>query len=303
MISRKENRDGITKVGLIGCGTMGMCMLNKLLETGYSVCAYDMSPPASKNAENAGARVLASPNEVAINCRVILMSLPGPAQVEDVVFGIDGLFDALTENHIVIDTSTVEPDTTKSVSRRVHEKGVAYLDCPILGRPSAVGKWMLPSGGNLDALDYVRPVLRTFSAQVVHVGESGAGNAIKLLNQMMFSAMNSITAEVLAIADQVGVGRKTFYETVANSEAATVSGLFKEVGQKIVQEDYGHPTFTIDLLIKDTKLALQMAENANAPSVLARTVQVYNQIASANGLGREDTSALYKVYEKHYRKD
>ena len=303
MVSCENSGTEISTVGLIGCGTMGMCMLTKLVDEGYSVFAYDKFPSAAKQAEEAGARVVASPKEVATACNVILMSLPGPVQIEQVVFGVNGLFDAVTDNHVVIDTSTVEPDTTKSVANRFNEKGAAYLDCPILGRPSAVGKWMLPSGGNLDALNYVRPVLMTFAGQVVHTGVSGSGDAIKLLNQILFSAINSITAEVLAIADKVGVGRKTFYETVAYSQAATVSGLFKEVGQKIIDEDYGHPTFTVDLLIKDAKLALQMAKNANAPSVLASAVQVYNEIASATGLGNEDTSALYKVYEKHYRKD
>ena len=135
------------------------------------------------------------------------------------------------------------------------------------------------------------------------MGDSGAGNALKLLNQMMFTCINAISSEVLAICPHVGVDPKVFYDTVASSSAATVSGLFREVGGNIVRDDFDHPAFTMDLLIKDTKLALQMARDADAPSVIAGTVQMYNEIAHADGLGAQDTSALYKVFRKHYEKE
>ena len=204
---------------------------------------------------------------------------------------------------MVIDTSTVDPGTTRSISSRMAEKtGAAYLDCPILGRPSATGKWMLPTGGNPEALEKVKPVLLTFAANAIPVGDSGAGNALKLLNQLMFSCINAISSEVMAIADHVGISKEVFYSTVASSSAATVSGLFREVGKSIVNDGFETPAFTVDLLIKDAKLGLQMAKDADAPSVIAGTVQMYNEIAHAEGLGNQDTSALYKVFSQHYQK-
>ncbi len=291
----------IEMIGLIGCGTMGRCMLEKLSEAGYPVAVYDPFPTAAAKAAEMGAKIAKSPEKLAQQCAVILMSLPGPSQVEQTVTGINGLLNALTERHIVVDTSTVDPGTTRKMAAHVSEKGAAYLDCPILGRPSAAGKWMLPAGGDAKALSTVKPVLLTFAKDAVHVGDSGAGNALKLLNQMMFSAINAISSEVMAIAEKVGVDKKVFYETVADSGAATVSGLFKEVGKNIVEDNYEHPAFTVNLLIKDTKLALQMAKDAGAPSVIAGTVQIYNEIAGANGLGDKDTSSLYKVYGRHYQ--
>jgi len=143
-------------------------------------------------------------------------------------------------------------------------------------------------------------VLLTFSSNVILVGKSGAGNAVKLLNQMMFTVINAISVEVMAIADYCGVSKEVFYNTVANSSAATVSGLFKEVGKSIIENGFSHPSFTIDLLVKDTNLALQMAKEVNAPSVIAGMIQIYNEIAIANNLGKEDTSALYKVFKRHF---
>jgi len=148
----------------------------------------------------------------------------------------------------------------------------------------------------------VEPVLLTFASKVIPVGEKGSGNALKLLNQMMYSTINAITSEVMAIADKVGVKKEQFYATVAGSSAATVSGLFREVGKNIIEHDYDHPAFTVDLLIKDTSLALKMARDANAPSFIAGYVQIYNELASAQGFGNKDVSALYEIYNRHYLK-
>jgi 3-hydroxyisobutyrate dehydrogenase-like beta-hydroxyacid dehydrogenase len=301
MISWTGSNKPIENIGLIGVGTMGKCMLQKLIEGNFKVTVYDKFPAAQKYAVEAGASLAETPAQVASKCNIVIMSLPGPVQIEQVVFGEDGLYSELTSDHVVIDTSTVDPNTTKNAAECLTKIGAAYLDCPILGRPSAVGRWMLPTGGNIEALEYCKPALNTFAAKVVSVGESGAGNALKLLNQMMFSTINSITSEVMSIAESVGISPKVFYETVSASGAATVSGLFCEVAKNIVAEDYNHPVFTVDLLIKDTKLALEMAKSSGAPSVIAGNVQIYNEIASANGFGSEDTSALYKIYKRHYK--
>jgi 3-hydroxyisobutyrate dehydrogenase-like beta-hydroxyacid dehydrogenase len=302
MISWTGSNKEIKKVGLVGCGRMGKCMLESMRNGGFAVVAYDKFPAAAASAGEMGAEIVASPKELAQRADVIVMSLPGPVQLEEVLFGEDGLKKGLTSDHVVIDTSTVDPQTTRNNSSRVEETGAAYLDCPILGRPSATGKWMLPTGGNPDALEKVKPVLLTFAANAISVGPSGAGNALKLLNQLMFSCINGISSEVMAICDHVGIDKKVFYDTVASSSAATVSGLFREVGKSIVNDGFETPAFTVDLLIKDAKLGLQMAKDADAPCVIAGNVQLYNEIAHAEGLGTQDTSALYKVFSQHYEK-
>lgn len=290
----------IEEIGVVGCGRMGKCMIQGLLDSGYSVTGYDKFPAAAESAAAMGASTAATPAELAKRCTVILMSLPGPIQLTEVISGQDGLMDTLTSDHVVIDTSTVSPSTSRANAAVVAQVGAAYLDCPVLGRPSAAGKWLLPTGGPKEALEKVMPVLKTFAANAVHVGDSGSGNALKLLNQMMFTCINAISSEVMAICDHVGIDKAVFYDTVASSSAGTVSGLFKEVGRCIVDEAYETPAFTVDLLIKDTRLALEMAKESKAPSVIAGTVQMYNEIATANGLGGEDTAALYKVFSGHY---
>ncbi len=297
--SIESENNAIKNIGVIGIGTMGRCMVQKLIESGFKVSVYDISAEAKYFAKEKGLNISESPAELVETSELIILSLPGPTQVKQVVFGKDGIINSTKKGAIVVDTSTVDPSTTRNIAEKLTEIGIEYLDCPVLGRPSAVGKWLLPAGGNSDALEKVKPVLLTFSSNVILVGKSGAGNAVKLLNQMMFTVINAISAEVMAIADYCDIPKEVFYNTVASSSAATVSGLFKEVGKSIIENGFSRPSFTIDLLVKDTNLALQMAKEANAPSVIAGIMQIYNEIAIASGLGKEDTSALYKVFKRH----
>ena len=139
------------------------------------------------------------------------------------------------------------------------------------------------------------PLLQTFAARVVHVGASGSGDAYKLLNQLMFSAINGITAEVFAVADKVGISRQKFYEVISSSGAATVSGLFLECGRKIVEDNY-QPIFSVDLLCKDAGLGVDMANGAGAPPIISTTIQMCNRLAQAQGMGSLDTSAMARVF-------
>lgn len=298
---RKEEKRMVA--GLIGCGRMGMCMLQKMVEKGFEVVIYDKSGEACDRAKAAGAHVAENPAEVGAGAQAVIISLPGPPQIEDALFGERGLSTSLFADHVIVDTSTVEPETTIKNAERIKATGAAYLDCPVLGRPSAAGNWTLPAGGNPEDIEKVRNILESFARRIVHVGETGSGNALKLLNQMMFSVINGITSEVMAIAEKVGIDPKVFYDTVVDSRAATVSGLFRETGRTILAEDFENPAFTVDLLIKDTGLAMGMAERAGAPSLLAREVQYCNLIARSRGLGGQDTSALYKVFKGYYEKE
>lgn len=287
-------------VGIVGVGNMGRLMVERLIENDYKVFCYDPFPKAQEFAKEKGATVVDSPMELADNAKLIIMSLPAPKQVFDVIKGEKGLLESLTPDHVVVDTSTVSPQTSKEGADLVAPKGAKYLDCPVLGRPSAVGKWFLPTGGAQEAIDFAKPALLTFAKDVVRVGDNGAGNALKLLNQLMFSVINGISSEVMALADIVGIDKKVFYDVVTNSGAATVSGLFKETAGRIVEENFDNPTFSVELLCKDAGLGIQMAKEAGITPLIAGFVQMLNENARDKGLAKQDTSSLTKVFEEHY---
>jgi 3-hydroxyisobutyrate dehydrogenase-like beta-hydroxyacid dehydrogenase len=197
---------------------------------------------------------------------------------------------------VIADTSTVDPMSTQKMAALAAAKSVGYIDAPVLGRPQGCGNWTLPVGGDVAALEKARPVLEKVAKRVELVGPPGSGNVVKLLNNLMFGAINAVTAEVMALCAKVGMSPRVMFDLIAGSGAATVSNLFKELGPKMLQRDYS-PLFAVDLLYKDNMLALEMAKAYRAPLPLSSATQLLNEMARAKALGTEDTSALVKVYE------
>lgn len=288
-------REQMDPVGILGAGVMGLAAGRKLIESGRRIVVFDLASVAAEKARHDGAQVAASPTEVATLCPIVLMFLPGPAQISECVAGPTGLLQAARPGLIIVDMSTVDPGTTQRMTALARGKGVGYIDAPILGRPARVGKWALPVGGRLEDLERCRPILEVIAAKVMHIGESGSGNKIKLLNQMMFSAINAMTAEMMAVAEKVGVPPKLLYEIIISSQPATVSNLFVELGKNIAADSYDQPTFSVDLLCKDLRLAIEMAKVHGAPPPLAGVIQFLNETAQAQGFGAQDTSVMWKA--------
>ncbi len=284
------------KVGLVGLGSMGSNIARVLLEAKHEVFALDIDGEKVKVAVALGAKAAATPKESAQATDVSLLSLPMPQDVESVVCGEEGILAGAKRGHIIVDMSTVDPFSTRKNTEIASKSGVGYIDAPVLGRPQACGRWTLPVGGEKNDLEKARRPLEAVAAKIIYVGPSGSGNIVKLLNNMMFGAINMITVEILALSAKLGMDSRMLFETIADSGAATVSGLFKELGPKILTHDFS-PLFSIDLLHKDVTLAIDMAKKAGVPVFIAPAAQTLNEMAQAKGLGKEDTSAVVKVYE------
>lgn len=281
-------------VGLCGAGMMGRHAATALMEAGYRVVVYDVSPQARDRAKTLGAVIADNPAAVIREVETVLMSLPGPNEVRNCVVGTDGLLKGGARGKTIVDLSTVDPTVSVHMSEAAEQHEIAYLDAPVLGRPDTVGRWVFPVGGSSEAIETVRPVLQVLSSRICPTGPVGSGNKIKLLNQLMSGAINAITGEVMAIASEMGVPHKVLYETIAGSEAVTVSKLFVELSERIVNDHYSEPTFTVDLMLKDVRLAADMARDCGAPPVLTRSVEFINETAQTAGLGGYDTAVLWK---------
>jgi 3-hydroxyisobutyrate dehydrogenase/2-hydroxy-3-oxopropionate reductase len=273
---------------------MGSVAAEKIITAGHSLHLFDVSKKAMAGIAHLSALESASPREAAEKAEIILMFLPGPAQVRECVAGPAGLLEGAGPDTVIVDLSTVDPGVSQSMAKAAGAKGASYLDAPVLGRPAVVGKWALPVGGETNALERCRPVLEVLAVKIFHAGPSGMGNRIKLLNQMMFGAINAMTAEMMAVADKMGIAPKLLYETITASQAGTVSNLFKELGARIAEDDYSNPTFSVNLLIKDVSLAVEMARQSGALPVLGQTVEFINGLARAQGQGELDTAAMWK---------
>jgi 3-hydroxyisobutyrate dehydrogenase/2-hydroxy-3-oxopropionate reductase len=284
-------------IGIIGTGIMGLTVAEKIIAAGHSLTVYDVSAEAAGKAGNLGAQVAQAPKDVARKSDIILLFLPGPAEVVDCISSsADGLLNAMPSGTAIVDMSTSDPDVSARMAGLAEKKGIDFLDAPVLGRPVTVGQWALPVGGQEEAIERCRPVFKIFAAHIFHAGPAGAGHKIKLLNQLMFGAINAMTAEMMAIAEKVGIEPRRLFEIITASKAGTVSNLFKELGKRVAEENYEDPTFTVDLLVKDIRLAVQMAKENNAPPLLARTIELINEVSQVQGLGNKDTSIMWTSY-------
>lgn len=281
-------------VGIVGAGMMGSAASAQLRDAGYPVTVCDINPQVRSRERRAGSAAVTTPSELMASTRIVLLSLPLPRDVVAAVTGGDGVLPAAEAGTVVVDLSTVDPDTTRRNAAAAAQRGVGYLDAPVLGRPNACGRWTLPVGGREDTLQTVRPVLDVLAARVCHVGGPGSGNVVKLLNNLMFGAINAITAECMAAADALGLSRAAFHDVLASSNAASISNLFLEIAPKIVAEDWS-PTFTIDLLTKDNDLAVDVLTSAGLSATVAEATAALNRRARDAGLGQLDTSAIYRI--------
>ncbi len=280
-------------VAVLGLGTMGGHAAARLAATGATVTGYDPDVAAREAVAGAGVHVRDSADAAVREATVVVLSLPGPPEV---AAAVAGPLEAARAGTAVVDLSTIDPDTARTAHATLQRTGVQYSDTPVLGRPDRCGHWTLPAGGDAETVERVRPLLEgSIAARVAHVGDAGAGSAVKLANNLMFGAINAVTVEAMNICRQSGVDPEVFATTVADSGAATVSPLFRELTRKLLAGDYA-PTFALGLLRKDNRLALQLAHDTGSPAFMASGVDHLNTLAAAQGWAVEDTAAVDRLY-------
>ncbi len=289
------------RVGIVGTGTMGRTVAAKFVANGVKVSGYDVSPACVEKGAAAGISMCASLAELAGRSDWIILFLPGPVEIAECVCAEQGLLSVLPAGAIIIDMCTSSPQNTAAMESAARAAGVRYIDAPVLGRPASVGKWALPVGGDAAALEEVRALLDFIAAHVVHMGGPGSGHKVKLLNQLMFGAINSMTAEMMAVAEKVGIAPAKLYEIITASQAGTVSNLFRELGSRVSEERYTDPTFTVSLLCKDVRLGVEMAEAAGAPLILGRTIDFLNKASCAQGYGADDTAVMWHCVKNFWK--
>ena len=282
------------RIGLIGFGVMGAAMAARFVDAGHQLIVVDTAAAARERALELGCEVAESPAAAGESAAVVLISLPRAEHVHRVVRGADGLLSTASAGTVIVDTSTVDAATTRANAAAASASGVGYLDAPVLGRPRGIGSWTLPVGGEAADLRRAEPILRVLASRVVHMGPAGTGNTVKLLNNLMFGAINAATCETFALAERLGVDRRLLFETIVDSGAATVSNLFRELGPKIIAGDF-EPDFSIDNLAKDIDQGLALASSAGLTLEVAEAGQRLNRRAQAAGLGSEDTAAVVEV--------
>ena len=193
------------KIGFIGLGLMGNGIATNLLNAGNEMTVYDIRKEAAVPVLERGAKWAGSPKEVARSCQVVISSLPAPPDVEQMVYGTDGLKSGWKAGDIYVDMSTNSPSTIRRIARDAGEMGVSVLDAPVSGGTLGAEKGTLAVmvGGDSATLEKVRKVLETMGQKIFPVGDVGCGNVAKLINNMIALANASISVFLILLAAKI----------------------------------------------------------------------------------------------------
>jgi 3-hydroxyisobutyrate dehydrogenase len=286
------------RIGFIGLGAMGLPMTRNLLAAGHDVSVASRSRPPVEAALDLGAHDGGSPAGVAAHGDVVVLCVPNSPDVEAVV---DAMVPALAPGKIVVDCSTIDPDVERAQHRVVAATGAAYLDAPVSGGTAGAeaGTLTLMVGGDAATLERARPAVDPFAGLVVHVGDAGMGQVVKLCNNLIYAAQMTAVAEAAALALRSGVDMAKLYEVVTHSSGDCVAVRTRLPVAGVVADSPASngwkPGFMTDLMAKDVDLALSYGARAGVPMASTAIARQVLTAASTAGFGREDFSALAKV--------
>jgi 3-hydroxyisobutyrate dehydrogenase-like beta-hydroxyacid dehydrogenase len=281
------------RVGVVGVGRMGAAMATRLAGAGIDVVLFNRTAEtAAALASRIGAEAAATAREVAAVCPVVLVSLADDAAVSQTYAGDDGVVAGLRAGAVVVETSTVDPETVRTLGPLVAARRATLLDAPVSGSVPVVerGELTFMVGGAVGALDRVRPVLDVLARQIFHVGGQGAGCAVKLATNLVVHGLNQALSEGLVLAERAGVPRATTYQVFAASAVAAPFVHYKRAAFE--RPDETRVAFTLDLVAKDLDLIERLGERVGARLGQTRTNAEVVRAAVEAGLGQHDMSAI-----------
>ena len=252
-------------VGFIGLGIMGRPMARNLIVAGVPLVVHSRSAGPVDEIVAAGAERAANAREVAERARVVITMLPDTPDLEAVLTGADGLLDALGEDQLLIDMSTVDPIATRRLAGDVRARGAGYVDAPVSGGQKGAedGSLSIMIGGSDDDVARAMPLFEILGKTIVHVGDVGAGQVTKAANQLVVGVTIEAVAEALALAEAAGVDAVKVREALLGGFAA--SRILEVHGQRMLDRAF-QPGFRARLHLKDARIIESTARELGVPT-------------------------------------
>lgn len=286
-------------IGLIGLGIMGKPMAHNLVKAGYSLVVHNRSRRAVDELVSQFDSVTGafSPREVAEKVSIVITMLPDSPDVDAVVFGRDGLLEAMGEGSLLIDMSTIAPSTAIKVNDALVAHGSAALDAPVSGgdKGAIAGTLSIMVGGEKSSFDRAKPIFEAVGKTIVHVGASGAGQIVKACNQVVVALNYVAVSEALVLGSKAGVDPAKI-ATVLNGGLAA-SRVLEMRGPSMIEHNF-EPGFRVNLHRKDLGIALATGKDHEVPLPATALVSQFFDVLSAGGNGDLDHSSLMTVFEQ-----
>jgi 3-hydroxyisobutyrate dehydrogenase len=283
-------------VGFIGLGIMGRGMSRNLLKAGVDLTVWNRTASRVDELVKEGAKAAESPADLASKCDIIITCVSDTPDVEAVVVGEHGVIHSIRPNGLVIDMSTISPQATRDMAAKLRDKGAHMLDAPVSGGSEGAGKGTLSImvGGDAAQVERAMPLFQAMGKTITHVGDHGAGQTVKLVNQILVVVNALAMSEALLFAQAGGLDLEKALQAVAGGAAG--SWMLSNRGPQILNRDW-RPGFTIDLQQKDLRLVLEAADQIGIPTLATSLVSNLYRSLQREGLGGEGNHALVKALE------
>jgi 3-hydroxyisobutyrate dehydrogenase-like beta-hydroxyacid dehydrogenase len=285
-------------VGFIGLGTMGAPMARNILDKGHRLIVADVQPASVAALTAAGAKAAAKPRDVAAGSEIIITMLPDAPDVERVALGADGIVAGIKPGAVYVDMSTIDPATTRKVGAAIAAKGAAMIDSPVgkTADAAVAGTLTLMVGGPPEVVARCRPVLDCMGTDFFHCGELGAGQTMKLLNNLLATAVSEASIEALVAGVKSGLTLETMM-SVLRTTMAWNNALAIALPKRPLAGDFT-PGFMMKLAHKDCRLALAMVEALGVSAPVGHAALASLSEALERGLQDHDVGALLKLREE-----
>lgn len=284
------------RIGFIGLGIMGRGMARNLLKAGFDLTVWNRTASRMDEIAAEGAKRSGSPADLASQCDLVLICVSDTPDVEAVVLGDDGVIHGVRPGALVVDHSTISPRATQEIAEKLRAQGAHMLDAPVSGgsEGAAKGTLSIMVGGEAAQVERAMPVLEAMGKTITHVGDHGAGQMVKLVNQILVVVTQLAVSEALMFAQAGGLDLDKTLDAVKGGAAG--SWMLANRGPQMIARDW-RPGFTIDLQQKDLRLVMEAADQLGIPVIGTSLVFNLYRTLQAQGLGGEGNHALVKALE------
>jgi 3-hydroxyisobutyrate dehydrogenase len=292
------------QIAFIGLGNMGAPMARNLLRAGHALVVYDVVPDAVAKLAALGASAATSPAAAAANAELVITMLPSSPHVRDVYGGANGVVAGVNANALLVDCSTIDPQTAREIAHAAKKHGNEMLDAPVSGGTGGAEAATLTFmvGGEAAAFGRAQPILASMGKNIVHCGASGNGQVAKICNNMLLAISMIGTAETMALGAKLGIEPKLLAGIINTSSGRCWSSDTYNPYPGVIQSAPASRGYTggfgADLMLKDVGLAVDAARAAKQPVALGALAQQLYQMMSARGEGGKDFSAIIKLFSE-----
>ena len=285
------------KIGIVGTGMLGEAVGLHLLDVGYKITVFNRSKEKTEKLENKGALVVDSPKNVAENSELVIMVVKDADAVKDVVFGDSGILAGMHEGMCIADMSTINPNSTREISKQVTENGIDYMEIPVMGGPNVAinGKLVIMASGKKEVFEKFKTIFESIADQSIYLGDTGTAHSIKLAMNLQIAMLALSLSEGITLTKKAGFDPEIFLKVLNSTYFKT--GMSEGKAHKMINDSV-KPTFTLANLKKDLDTINDAAESFDAELPMAKIARKIYADATDAGFGDIDYTGIISYIRK-----